>query len=83
VYEVDSPTAAAEARCARRRSNWPTIVIQASTDAIFKVVVAVPVVGGIVLAATVIGAEPPAPSHLDVRELTGRHGPADRRVPRP
>jgi hypothetical protein len=51
-------------------ANWPTVVVQASADAIFKVVVAVPVVGGIVLAGLVIGAEPPALLNLDVRELT-------------
>ena len=50
-------------------ANWPTIVIQASADAIFKVVVALPVVGGIVLAALVIGAEPAALLTLDVREM--------------
>jgi hypothetical protein len=50
-------------------ANWPTIVIQASADAIFKVVVALPVVGGIVLAALVIGAEPAALLALDVREM--------------
>ena len=50
-------------------ANWPTIVIQASADAIFKVVVALPVVGGIVLAALVIGAEPAALLTLDVRDM--------------
>jgi len=50
-------------------ANWPTIVIQASADAVFKVVVALPVVGGIVLAALVIGAEPAALLTLDVRDM--------------
>ncbi|HEY6507643.1 MAG TPA: hypothetical protein VIY56_06495 [Vicinamibacterales bacterium] len=50
-------------------ANWPTVVIQASTDAIVKVVVAVPAVGGIVLAALVIGAEPPALLTLDLRDM--------------
>ena len=50
-------------------ANWPTLVIQASADAIFKVVVALPVVGGIVLAALVIGAEPAALLSLDVRDM--------------
>jgi hypothetical protein len=50
-------------------ANWPTIVIQASADAIFKAVVALPVVGGIVLAALVIGAEPAALLTLDVRDM--------------
>jgi len=44
-------------------------VIQASTDAIVKVVVAVPAVGGIVLAALVIGAEPPTLLTLDLRDM--------------
>lgn len=69
VYEVDSPRRLLKRGALVAASNWPTIVIQASTDAIFKVVVAVPVVGGIVLAALVIGAEPPALLDLDVREL--------------
>lgn len=50
-------------------ANWPTVVIQASADAVFKVVVALPVVGGIVLAALVIGAEPAALLTLDVRDM--------------
>jgi hypothetical protein len=50
-------------------ANWPTIVIQASADAVFKVVVALPVVGGIVLAALAIGAEPAALLTLDVRDM--------------
>jgi hypothetical protein len=50
-------------------ANWPTLVIQASADAIFKVVVALPVVGGIVLAALVVGAEPAALLSLDVRDM--------------
>jgi hypothetical protein len=50
-------------------ANWPIIVIQASSDAVFKVVVALPVVGGIVLAALVIGAEPGALLALDVRDM--------------
>ncbi len=50
-------------------ANWPTVVVQASTDAIVKVVVAVPAVGGIVLAALVIGAEPPALLTLDLRDM--------------
>jgi hypothetical protein len=50
-------------------ANWPSIVIQASADAIFKVAVAVPVVGGIVLAALAIGAEPAALLTLDVRDM--------------
>ena len=50
-------------------ANWPTIVIQASADAVFKAVVTLPVVGGIVLAALAIGAEPAALLTLDVRDM--------------
>lgn len=50
-------------------ANWPTIVIQASADAVFKVVMALPVIGGIVLAALLIGAEPGALLALDMREI--------------
>ena len=50
-------------------ANWPTIVIQASADAVLKVVVTLPVVGGIVLAALAIGAEPAALLTLDVRDM--------------
>ncbi len=70
VHEAESPRRLLKRGALIAASNWPTIVVQASTDAIFKVVVAVPVVGGIVLAALVIGAEPPALLNLDVRELT-------------
>lgn len=69
MHGVNSPRRLLKRGALVAASNWPTIVVQASTDAIFKVVVAVPVVGGIVLAGLVIGAEPPALLNLDVREL--------------
>jgi hypothetical protein len=50
-------------------ANWPIIFIQASADALFKLVVAVPFVGGIVLVALIVGAEPGALLRLDVRDL--------------
>ncbi len=68
--DVDSPRRLLKRGALIAAANWPTIVVQASTDAIFKLVVALPVVGGIVLAGLVIGAEPPALLNLDVRELT-------------
>lgn len=67
---MDSPRRLLKRGALIAAANWPTVVVQASTDAIFKLVVAVPVVGGIVLAGLVIGAEPPALLNLDVRELT-------------
>ena len=50
-------------------ANWPIVIIQASADALFKLVVAVPFVGGVVLVALIVGAEPGALLHLDVRDL--------------
>jgi hypothetical protein len=50
-------------------ANWPIVVIQASADALFKLVVAVPFVGGVVLVALIVGAEPGALLGLDVRDL--------------
>ena len=50
-------------------ANWPIILIQASADALFKLVVAVPFVGGVVLVALIVGAEPVALLGLDLRDL--------------
>jgi hypothetical protein len=50
-------------------ANWPIVFIQASADALFKLVVAVPFVGGVVLVALIVGAEPGALLGLDVRDL--------------
>jgi hypothetical protein len=50
-------------------ANWPIIFIQASADALFKLVVAVPFVGGVVLVALIVGAEPVALLGLGWREL--------------
>jgi hypothetical protein len=50
-------------------ANWPIVVIQASADALFKLVVAVPFVGGVVLVALIVGAEPRALLGLDVSDL--------------
>jgi len=50
-------------------ANWPIILIQASADALFKLVVAVPFIGGIVLVALIVGAEPGALLRLDLRDL--------------
>jgi hypothetical protein len=50
-------------------ANWPIVVIQASADALFKLAVAVPFVGGVVLVALIVGAEPGALLGLDVRDL--------------
>jgi len=50
-------------------ANWPIVFIQASADALFKLVVAVPFVAGVVLVALIVGAEPGALLGLDVRDL--------------
>ena len=50
-------------------ANWPIILVQASADALSKLVVAVPFVGGVVLVALVVGAEPVALLGLDFRDL--------------
>ena len=50
-------------------ANWPIIFIQASADALFKLTIAVPFVGGVVLVALIVGAEPGALLGLDFRDL--------------
>jgi hypothetical protein len=50
-------------------ANWPIVIVQASADALFKLVVAVPFVGGVVLVALIVGAEPGALLGLDIRDL--------------
>jgi hypothetical protein len=64
-----TPRAALRRGATVAAANWQTVVIQAVMDAVFKGVVAVPVVGGMLLAALVIGAEPPALLSLDPRDL--------------
>ena len=50
-------------------ANWPVIVVQATADSLFKVLVAMPLVGGIVLVALVVGADPSALLSLEWRDL--------------
>lgn len=50
-------------------ANWPVTIVQAVADALFKMLVAVPLVGGIFLVALVVGAEPVALLSLGWREL--------------
>ena len=52
-------------------ANWPLIFVQATADALSRLVVAVPFVGGVVLVALIVGAEPVALLGLDVRDLAG------------
>jgi hypothetical protein len=50
-------------------ANWPVALIQASADSLFKMVVAVPFIGGLFLVALVVGAEPGALLDLGAQDL--------------
>jgi hypothetical protein len=50
-------------------ANWPVTLVQATADSLFKVIVAVPIVGGIFLVALVLGTEPVALMSLEWRDM--------------
>lgn len=50
-------------------ANWPVVIVQEIADSLFKLLVAVPLVGGIFLVAVVLGAEPVALMSLGWRDL--------------
>lgn len=50
-------------------ANWPVTLIQATADSLFKVLVALPLIGGVFLVALVIGAEPVTLMSLEWRDL--------------
>jgi hypothetical protein len=50
-------------------ANWQVTLIQATADTLFKLLIAVPVIGGILLAMLVVGAEPRELMSLDWREM--------------
>lgn len=50
-------------------ANWPVIIVQEIADSLFKLLVAVPLVGGLFLVAVVLGAEPVALMSLGWRDL--------------
>ena len=50
-------------------ANWPVIVVQEVADSLFKLLVAVPLIGGVFLVALVLGAEPVALMSLGWRDL--------------
>lgn len=50
-------------------ANWPVALVQATADALFKLVVAVPLVGGVVLVTIVIGADTSSLMTTDWRVL--------------
>ena len=39
-------------------ANWPIVLVQFVADTLFKTLLAVPIVGGVVLVALVVGGEP-------------------------
>ena len=50
-------------------ANWPVVIVQEAADSLFKLLVAVPLIGGIFLVALVLGAEPVALMSLGWRDL--------------
>jgi hypothetical protein len=50
-------------------ANWHVTLIQAVSDSLFKVLVAVPIVGGLFLVALVLGTEPVALMSLEWRDM--------------
>jgi len=50
-------------------ANWPAAIVQAVADSLFKLLVTVPLIGGIFLVALVVGAEPVELMSLEWREL--------------
>ena len=50
-------------------ANWPVIVVQEVADSLFKLLVAVPLIGGVFLVALVLGAEPVTLMSLGWRDL--------------
>jgi hypothetical protein len=50
-------------------ANWPVTLVQATADALFKLLFIVPIVGGIFLVALVLGTEPDALISMDWREM--------------
>jgi hypothetical protein len=50
-------------------ANWPVTIVQAIADALFKILIAAPLMGGIFLVALVVGADPGALLSLAWRDL--------------
>ena len=51
-------------------ANWQVTLIQAIADSLFKLLLAVPILGGVFLVVLVLGAEPKELAALDWRDLT-------------
>lgn len=50
-------------------ANWPVTLVQATADSLFKLLLAVPMIGGLFLVALVVGTDPNALISLDWREM--------------
>ena len=50
-------------------ANWQVTLIQASADSLFKLLLAVPIIGGVFLVALAIGSEPSALISLEWRQM--------------
>lgn len=50
-------------------ANWPVAIVQATADSLFKLLMLVPLVGGVFLVALVVGAEPVELMSLEWRDL--------------
>lgn len=55
--------------CLVAAANWPVTLVQSVADSIFKLLLAVPIIGGIFLVALVVGAEPGSLMDLEWRDL--------------
>lgn len=55
--------------CLLAAANWPVTLVQSAADFLFKLLLAVPLVGGIFLVALVVGAEPGSLMALEWRDL--------------
>src|SRR5687768_296542 len=51
-------------------ANWQVTLIQSVADSLFKLLIAVPILGGVFLVGLVLGAEPKELAALDWRDLT-------------
>src|SRR5919109_1562513 len=51
-------------------ANWQVTLIQAIADSLFKLLLAVPLIGGVFLVGLVLGAEPREMARLEWRDLT-------------
>src|SRR5688572_11900577 len=50
-------------------ANWPVTLIQASADSLFKLLLAVPLIGSVFLVALVVGSEPSVLISLEWRQM--------------